>query len=239
MYQEDDDVAILKPYQGEENKPKVTKEDLFPDNRGFLLRNVLTKAECQFYIEQAEQLGMIHVKEDGYYPGYRDNVRVIVSSRKIASEVFDRIKPFVAPIILDKSNQKHYYGCSDGKWLPSKLNDRFRICKYFPGGHFSPHYDGEFMETHLERSMKTFMIYLNDQDEFGGGETNFLKEPRVYVEDPVTGKMTAPKDSILFRIKPEAGMVLVFDHRILHEGSTVENGMKYIMRTDVVYKKEF
>ena len=32
-----------------------------------------------------------------------------------------------------------------------------------------------------------------------------------------------------------AGMVLVFDHGIMHEGSELKKGRKYCVRTDVMY----
>ena len=37
-------------------------------------------------------------------------------------------------------------------------------------------------------------------------------------------------------VVPRAGRVLVFQHNILHEGSTLISGTKYAMRTDVMYK---
>ena len=35
-----------------------------------------------------------------------------------------------------------------------------------------------------------------------------------------------------------SGMVLVFDHTIMHEGSELKKGRKYSMRTDVMYSAE-
>ena len=37
---------------------------------------------------------------------------------------------------------------------------------------------------------------------------------------------------VLFLLK---GMVLVFQHDIMHEGSTLVKGKKYSMRTDIMY----
>ena len=50
----------------------------------------------------------------------------------------------------------------------------FRLCRYYPGGHFAPHFDGHFVKNSRERSMKTFMLYLNGG--FGGATTNFVNE---------------------------------------------------------------
>ena len=36
-------------------------------------------------------------------------------------------------------------------------------------------------------------------------------------------------------VQPESGMALVFVHQQLHEGASVLNGRKYVLRTDVMY----
>jgi hypothetical protein len=41
------------------------------------------------------------------------------------------------------------------------------------------------------------------------------------------------------RVVPEPGMVLLFEHRLLHDGETVTGGVKYTMRTDIMYVPSF
>ena len=36
-------------------------------------------------------------------------------------------------------------------------------------------------------------------------------------------------------VKPQRGMALVFPHRLSHQGSAVSSGVKYVLRTDVMY----
>lgn len=38
-----------------------------------------------------------------------------------------------------------------------------------------------------------------------------------------------------FKIWPERGMAAIFNHKLRHEGSTVTNGHKYVLRSDVIY----
>ena len=99
---------------------------------------------------------------------------------------------------------------------------------------FAPHYDGPFVKNFNERSMKTFMIYLND--DFNGGTTNFLHEDQPLFADS-SGRFCAPESQIYLKVKPEKGMCIVFNHHFLHEGDKVE-GFKFIMRSDVMYKRE-
>lgn len=79
---------------------------------------------------------------------------------------------------------------------------------------FSPHTDGAYERSSTERSFYSFLIYLNEVE--AGGQTNFLVEPELSIE-------------------PKAGLGVIFQHPIPHEGAIVTNGVKYVLRTDVMY----
>jgi len=36
-------------------------------------------------------------------------------------------------------------------------------------------------------------------------------------------------------VVPRAGMALLFQHQLLHEGCVMESGVKYVLRSDVMY----
>ena len=76
---------------------------------------------------------------------------------------------------------------------------------------------GAFARPNGERSELTFMVYLND--DFAGGATRFFHLDR----------------TLRMSVQPERGSALVFVHRQLHEGSAVDSGRKYVLRTDVMY----
>lgn len=99
-----------------------------------------------------------------------------------------------------------------GKYKAVGLNERFRIYKYLPGQQFKLHRDGAFERNEQETSFFTFLIYLND--ECKGGETQFPK----------------------WTISPQLGSALVFRHHLLHEGVLVEEGVKYVLRSDIMYR---
>ncbi|CAN7521594.1 prolyl hydroxylase family protein [Polaromonas sp. LjRoot131] len=90
--------------------------------------------------------------------------------------------------------------------LPKDL----RFYKYSPGQRFKMHKDGPWMEGGLT-SRLTFLVYLNEN--FTGGETDFRD----------------------FKIQPRTGRALLFIHDTWHEGATVEQGTKYVLRSDVLY----
>lgn len=101
-------------------------------------------------------------------------------------------------------------------WKPSGLNERFRFYRYKDGQQFRPHIDGAYVRSDDEKSLITLLIYLNE--EFEGGTTYLI--------------------GVNENIYPKTGMLLLFDHKILHAGMSVTAGTKYVLRTDVMYKKE-
>lgn len=92
------------------------------------------------------------------------------------------------------------------------LNELFRFYKYQPGQEFKKHRDQSFIRNETEASYYTFMIYLNDNYE--GGETTFND----------------------LTIHPEQGLALIFLHDLEHEGSAVRQGVKYVLRTDIMFR---
>lgn len=97
---------------------------------------------------------------------------------------------------------------------PLGLNERFRFYRYQDGQQFKPHIDGPFKRSETEKSKITMLMYLND--DFVGGATTLVLEY---------------KD-----IQPETGMLFLFEHKIMHSGRPVREGIKYVLRTDVMYK---
>lgn len=91
------------------------------------------------------------------------------------------------------------------------LNERFRLYRYQPGQSFDWHIDGPFRRENGEMSLFTFMIYLNEG--YVGGATAF------------TGR----------EIVGKRGMALIFEHGLQHTGAEVTDGVKYALRSDIMY----
>ena len=94
------------------------------------------------------------------------------------------------------------------------LNEQFRFYKYELNQRFKKHRDGRFKRNEKEESRITFMIYLND--DYLGGETSFET----------------------INIFPQIGMALCFIHEEKHEGCPITEGVKYVLRSDVMYRKK-
>ncbi|WP_269632329.1 2OG-Fe(II) oxygenase [Pelomonas sp. BJYL3] len=96
-------------------------------------------------------------------------------------------------------------------WQLSGFNERFRYYRYDRDQQFTWHLDGTVRLSPSRESVLTFMVYLND--DFEGGSTEFGWES----------------------VKPVRGMALGFPHRLRHQGAAVRSGLKYVLRTDVLY----
>jgi hypothetical protein len=205
--------------------------------RAVVVHDVLTREECKQvvdFFESCQITEKCHTRTD-----YRNNYRVVASNVDVAAEIFRRIQPFLS--VTDEVSEVtgEFYNNNGvgmyGTWRIDHLNPCFRICKYDPDGHFAPHYDGDFVQDANLRSLKTFMIYLND--EYEGGETNFLSNHGLHF-DEATKRYRAPPEAVRAGLKARRGDALIFDHNILHEGATVRAGYKYIMRCEVVYRRD-
>ena len=155
---------------------------------------------------------------------YRDrlNDRMMSDDKDFADFVWKRIEGLIPKKYIHQGTE----------WELDDLNSRWRFCKYTKGHYFGGHTDGAYPENYNRRSFLTFMFYLNSPKDgaYKGGSTNFLKYQK---------KMTYEKE-ILHSVIPDAGMALVFlqeDVDYLHEGALLEEGTKYILRTDVMYNR--
>lgn len=120
---------------------------------------------------------------------------------------------FLAASLFEKARE-HLVN-SIGIYNLLELNELFRFYKYEVGQQFKMHQDVSFERDASECSFYTFMIYLND--EFEGGETVFQN-----------GRIIVPKK----------GDLLIFYHPLPHQGSPIISGTKYVLRTDVMYRKQ-
>lgn len=93
-------------------------------------------------------------------------------------------------------------------------NPRLRLYRYEPGQHHSAHWDTVVELGQGVRSRITLVFYLNG--DFQGGATEFPE--------------------ISLSVKPEKGRALLFQHRVLHTATVVTQGVKYVLRTDLLYR---
>lgn len=181
------------------------------DGYVFEVKNFLSSEDCDHLVNEIEEVGfepaLINLKSGAVSrPNIRNNDRLVRDDPEAAAKFWPKINPFLPQVF----RQRRLVG----------LNERFRFYRYDVGQKFDRHQDGYFEKENGERSLFTFMIYLND--DFKGGGTSFV--------DTYSAKSFAE-----FCVQPKKGSALLFYHKIMHQGDPVIEGRKYAMRTDVMY----
>jgi prolyl 4-hydroxylase len=188
----------------------ITKQPLVTDKELFTLANALSPAECAKMITQAEAYGF------GAAP-----VTVGVNRYMMIPDLRNNTRVMVDDPALAAALWPRLAAFMPeriGAYAPVGLNERFRFYRYEPGQQFDWHRDGAFVRSDDEQSFLTLMVYLNDECE--GGTTDFM-----FVAD----------DEL--HVVPRMGMALVFSHPLYHRGAPVVSGKKYVLRTDVMYRR--
>lgn len=197
------------------------REDI--DKGVYVLHGVLSPKECKRLITTAQGIGFTHaglaIGNDTYRVNLaaRNNTRVVLDAPRLAKELWSRIRDLV--------DKKHEGASIAG------LNDRFRVYQYEQGQRFFPHVDVR-TAVPLGETRASFMIYLND--EFEGGSTRFF-EMKEKKNRRGEGRGRKFDNRVRFSVRVPVGSVVVFDHLLLHEGAEVTAGVKYAVRSDLIY----
>lgn len=183
-----------------------------------VVRNVLSEEQCAKLLACVNHKGftpaLVNVGRgvQKLQPDYRDGHRIIVDSPQLATWLFEVLRPHL-PEELE-----------NGARLV-ELNERLRFLCYTPGQSFEEHCDGRYRRPmghprEGDFSCVTVQLYLHDVPEMHGGATTFF-----------------PGRSEAVVQQPEAGSALLFTQDLSHEGSIVKRGLKYTLRTEVMYTR--
>jgi hypothetical protein len=170
--------------------------------------------ECNKWIEYGAALGFELVSHPATKDiAYRNHYRIQINDENTASKIFDRIHQ-ILPDSMKYIDNKKAVGCSDN----------IRIYKYDssqPNQSFGLHID-ESNNHNGKVSKCTVLIYLSNVE---AGKTLFYSGH---------GKSLKLVNSI----EPLVGRLLIHGHGhrcLLHEGEVVTKGIKYCLRTDILY----
>lgn len=200
-----------------------TDEPFFPLPGSHLFCKVipgfLTPQECSSLIAESEARGFVCAESD--YPlSYRNNDRQVWDSPELAAQMLSRLRG-MAP---HEMKPAAVASPSASPWVLDSINERFRLCRYLSGQQFEIHQDGVHHRSRSQRSCLTFLVYLSDAVACEGGDTLF------YEAGPASNAQAIAK------VMPRAGSLIVFDHRLWHARARVTSGVKYILRSDVLYR---
>lgn len=136
----------------------------------------------------------------------RNNLIAIVDDGAVGATLWERIEHRVPATMSTGWDGPRRTVAARGLFEP------LRVYRYDVGHQFGLHSDQSYTRGDA-RSLLTLLVYLND--DFTGGETEFPEKNQTIV--------------------PRIGDALWFQHAVLHAGTQVTRGTKYVLRTDVLY----
>jgi len=216
------------------NHEDLIKEDIENVEGAFIVRNLLTRDECDQIITSMQEDDGEKTVEPVLFRAWSENpeeeykklgVRIIRKSKDLSSAFWERIKHFVPETLhVEHGNEKE-------TWKSEGLDERVRFVRYESGQSFPPHMDGPYRISNTFQSHLTALIYL---DKSGSGKTSDFKGGElVFLEKKEKKNKEVLKK--LYTVVPEPGLLVVFPHKTFHEGKTLKSGQKYVIRDDVFY----
>ncbi|XP_047329807.1 uncharacterized protein LOC124933450 [Impatiens glandulifera] len=196
----------------------------------FTVHNFFTSSESKGFIKVAESIGFTHQGSLGPTKGeaFRDNDRISFNDPVLAYTIwasgFDKL-------LSDfKIRSKVAVG----------LNPNIRLYRYKVGQCFGQHIDESVDLGEGKRTHYTLLIYLS-----GGFKPKSKKDSNTLQDDASSETLVGGetvfyghRNSIVAEVPPSEGMALLHIHGhkcMLHEAQKVTKGIKYVLRSDVVF----
>jgi len=192
-----------------------------------VIDDFFSPAECKTFAKFIDGLPLELTPPKKRGEAERVNQRFSVTSTDFAQKLHTVLSPHLPSFPYPTSVRRP--ATLDNPRKPQFCNSNIRVYKYAPLQYFGPHYDDSVRDPITgAKSEWTLLIYLTGmEDGVEGGETLFYKEER--------GK---PREVITPSLK--RGTALLHRHGqecMLHEGSPVRKGTKYVLRSDLMFTR--
>lgn len=202
----------------------------------YQLLNVLSPAECARLIELTESLGYLPDAPVSLPRNVRHNHNVTwVVDEQTDAIIWQRCSQLASD---DEQifNNKEAMG----------LNARFRFYRYEAGDYFAPHTDGAWpgsrvidkqliTNAYSDRfSQMSVLLFLSEN--FEGGDTQFCVN-----KNDLSRPAFSQNEATWVNVRTPVGGALCFPHgqhplHCLHSASEITEGIKYIIRTDMLFQ---
>lgn len=193
---------------------------LVPD-KIWVLSNFFTPEECELWIQYFEnEMKTEYIQQRGTrYLASRECYRCHKNDSVMSRRIYNRLQSTTQLFhLLPPHNKNQSSGAANKTTMkPCMCNPNIRIYKYTKGMSFGQHVDESVVVKNLGTTKLTILIYLST---CVGGATRFEKN--------------------LASFEPVQGSILLHIHGndcLLHEADPVTSGIKYVLRTDLVYSE--
>lgn len=108
------------------------------------------------------------------------------------------------------------------------------------GDGFGAHIDGRRLAALDSQSFMTVTMYLNTVPVESGGATRFLEANALSLspsseQSPRTSSLAM---QCVYMNQPVQGSAAVFRDDVYHDGEVITDGIKYLLRTDMMFRRE-
>ncbi|KAJ7489830.1 hypothetical protein B0H11DRAFT_2156668 [Mycena galericulata] len=214
-------------------EPSVVFPDITPksevqcrtllENQIILLDDIFTPAECKSFVKFIDSLPLELTPPKKRGEAERHNHRYSVTSVDFAKRLHTVFAPHLPPFLPARGRRANTGISREAH----SFNSNIRVYKYTPQQHFGPHYDDDCRDTMTgAKSEWTLLLYLTGyEDGVEGGETLFYQNGKDTSKDVIKAPLTRGT-ALLHRHGQEC---------LLHEGSPVLRGTKYVLRSDIMF----
>ena len=235
----------------------IKKIEVIAPERAWILENVLSKEECEIIINVCEKYGFEISESYNFFYNGRHCDRIESKDKLLSNYIYNKIKRLIPNkngfekdglnnlwrfCKYDASFVKNIddigSGCNenDERKEENIKGQKAEKDRNFELHRFEKHIDGGYLDTRVNgrKSYLTIMIYLNNGNnvDFKGGNTVFY--------DTSTSDSVNQEDlQVKYKVVPKQGMGIMFwqyEKDLLHSGQSVSNGIKYMMRTDIMFQ---
>ncbi|KAF9227603.1 hypothetical protein BS17DRAFT_725926 [Gyrodon lividus] len=226
---------VVTPLKSSATSRNVSFPDISPkdfldcrvllEDQIILIDDFLSPEECKRFVKFIDGLPLELTPPKKKGEAERVNYRFSVTSVSFAGKLHSLLLPHLPSLPHPPSVRRPVYSVQPR--LPHLCNSNIRMYKYTPSQHFGPHYDESVKDPATgAKSEWTLLIYLSGvEDGIEGGETLFHKDERGRPCETIVAPL-ARGTALLHRHGNEC---------LLHEGSLVRKGTKYILRSDLMF----
>lgn len=206
--------SLLEGVTNKSSRPKARLETLLPGHI-CVLHDFFSRSECEAWVNFMDKDASVEIVKHKAtrYIANRECYRYQQNDATMAHRLFERLftPPYDGADPIIASVLPEFRGEK-----PVTCNPNLRLYKYGKGMAFGRHIDESCTVPGVGETRLTMLVYLTSCQ---GGATRF-------------------EHDVAFT--PETGALLLHVHGddcLLHEGEAVEAGVKYILRTDLVFSK--
>lgn len=213
-------------------------------NKITLIENILPKSVTTNLFQQINTHEFIPVGIDGYKKNYKNSdhigsYRLSFYDDNFAEYLWKKVKLTIDP---------YYYYTDDVStdfhptrvYRPIGINPLMRVIKYHDSNNcLVAHYDAPYDFKDGRKTLMSMVIYLTNNIE--SGHTRFLQDDQEHISinkrNLYDKKTVGDSHNVLYEFSCIEGNAAIFNHRILHDAAPVENELKMIIRTDIVFEE--